>query len=234
MKINKTMPQSIFENSFTLKFEDPMVEYAYQKYINKKIEKFSILFTLFNLVINLAMSIFVIYNVWNMSNDIKINSFLRISTLISSILLIISTFVIFFVKNIFIKIICFYFSFYLISFINYNIRILFVRIIVINTLNVFFNISEIILKFFWVVMLRFSFIKTFLVSILTCASCWLIYPFFFEEPNYYLYFMNLAFYGFGLITLTLFVYIYDKQQKTLFYYIQKAKIKANKLENVFE
>ncbi len=76
--------------------------------------------------------------------------------------------------------------------------------------------------------------KTLVVNIVTAVSFWLIYPFFFEEPNYSTYFLNLAFYVFGLISLSSFVYIIDKEQKTSFFYSQKAKLKASKLENIFE
>jgi hypothetical protein len=228
------MTNHIFKSCFKLNYEDENLDLEYRKIQNKNIVNKSKCFSLTYLFLNLGMAIFIFKNIWNYFEESQMLKFLQISTFISIIILTISSFLILFVKNIKLKKICLYLTYFILSFICHNIRLVLERNQVIYSLVILFGVVEILLKSFLNVIFTFSFTISLVINIISIASLWLIYPFFYEKTNYSNSLITLVFYTVGLIVMTSFSYLLDKQHKTLFYFIHQAKKKSNKLESIFE
>ena len=226
--------KTIFRNCFTLRLKDKQIEEKFQKHKLENIYYFNKFFLIFLLVQSIFVTVFI-YTKIKLFNMSTLISFPIIAS--SMVTLILSVFLIFEIKKIPSNYYVWVhnFTYYLTLYVNYNLRIVILRIFKVDPqVTVYLVIIEILFRFVWMLLAFQNFVQCFLLNILTLTSLWILIPILSPKDIYNSTLINTAGYTIGLILVQIYQYLFERKNKQAFYYNAFSRRTADWLTGVFE
>lgn len=228
------MSEKIFKNSFTLALKDKQIDERYHEHKMKNIYYYNKFFLLFLLAQSIFVTVFVStkFNMFNLTILVK---FPIVVTYIVDFFLLV--FLIFEIKKIPSK---YYlwahnFAYYLTLFVNFNLRIVILRILKVDTnVTVYLFIVEILFRMVWMLLAFQTFVQCILLNFISLITLWILIPLLTPADIYSSTIMNTIAYTAGLFFVQIYQYFFERMNKQAFYYNAFSKRNSDWLTGVFE
>jgi hypothetical protein len=228
------MSNTIFQNFFTLRLKDKLIEEKFQANKLKNIYYFNKFFLIFLFLQSLFVTVFISTKIKMFNLSVLISVPIVTSYIVTFLLLV---FFIFEIRKIPSKYYIWVhnFTYYLTLFVNVNLRIVILRILEVDTqVTVYLVIFEILFKFVWMLLALQNFVHCILLNIVTLITLWVLVTILTPQNIYSSGLINTAGYTIGLVLVQIFQYLFERKNKLAFYYNVFSKRTADWLTGVFE